>query len=61
MQAAVEGEEMEVEDLVCGGRVSRGRGDGCGSRGGVNKSFTILSYYILYTFIYQKKVSVRLD
>lgn len=60
MQATVEGEEMEVEDLVCGGGVSRGRGDGCGSRGGVNKSFTILSYYI-YNFIYQKKVSVRLD
>lgn len=26
MQATVEGEEMEVEDLVCGGGVSRGGG-----------------------------------
>lgn len=32
MQATVEGEEMEVEDLVCGRGVSIGRGNGCGSR-----------------------------
>lgn len=60
MQATVEGEEMEVEDLVCGGGVSRGRRDGCGSRGGVNKSFTILSYYISYILLSIKR-SFQLD
>lgn len=51
MQATVEGEEMEVVDLVCGG-VSRGRGDGCGSRGGVNQFFiNFLSYYIKYFYL----------
>lgn len=44
-----------MEDLVCGRGVSRGRKDGCVSQGGVNKSFTILSYYISYILLCIKR------